>query len=232
MSQNESRLLRIDGQSIEQLPCAKFLGVLVDSKLILSAHIEYLCGRLSSVCFLFRQLRGTVETMVLLRVYYGIFCSIMSYGILYWGGASDAYRIFILQKKVIRIMFGLKSMESCKEAFRKLRILTFPSLYLLTLLNHTKKCQADFVPRNEIHSYPTRGSNLIHQPFSRLTVGQKSFEYMAIKCYNKLPDTLKQIKSQTGFSTSLKKILVDRCYYSVEEFLKDRLEPTSLSEGL
>jgi hypothetical protein len=46
----------------------------------------------------------------------------MRYGIVFWGNSSEAKKIFLLEKKIIRIMMGMKHRESCRPAFTKLNI--------------------------------------------------------------------------------------------------------------
>jgi hypothetical protein len=48
----------------------------------------------------------------------------MGYGIVFWGNLSEAKKIFLLQKKAIRIIMGMKHRESIRPAFKKLKILT------------------------------------------------------------------------------------------------------------
>jgi hypothetical protein len=48
----------------------------------------------------------------------------MRYGIVVWGGARESIKILRLQKKVVRIMIGLKTCEPCRQKFKELRILT------------------------------------------------------------------------------------------------------------
>jgi len=39
-----------------------------------------------------------------------------------------------MQKRIIRVMLGLRQRTSCKEKFKKLKILTVPSLYILEII--------------------------------------------------------------------------------------------------
>jgi hypothetical protein len=58
----------------------------------------------------------------------------MGYGIVFWGNLSEAKNIFLLQKKAIRIIMGMKHRESCRPAFKQLKILTLTSQYILSLM--------------------------------------------------------------------------------------------------
>jgi hypothetical protein len=55
----------------------------------------------------------------------------MTYGIMFWGNSSQAERVFKLQKRVVRIMKGCGSRDSCRKHFRDLSILLLRSKYIL-----------------------------------------------------------------------------------------------------
>jgi len=52
----------------------------------------------------------------------------MTYGLLFWGNCSHSLEGFRLQKKIIRIMMGARSRDSCREFFFNFRNITFNSL--------------------------------------------------------------------------------------------------------
>jgi len=66
-------------------------------------------------------------------VYYSYFHSIMMYGLIFWGN-SHYSNIFRLQKRIIRIIVGIRGRDSCREHFKKLKILPLQSQYILSLL--------------------------------------------------------------------------------------------------
>jgi hypothetical protein len=51
----------------------------------------------------------------------------MRYGTVFWGNSTEAKKIFLLQKKIIRIMMGMERSESCTPVFKELKILTLAS---------------------------------------------------------------------------------------------------------
>jgi hypothetical protein len=66
-------------------------------------------------------------------MYLSYFHSIMSHGIIFWRKSSITNNIFRLQKKVIRIITNITSRDSCREQFKKLKILPLQSQYILSL---------------------------------------------------------------------------------------------------
>jgi hypothetical protein len=86
----------------------KFLGLNTDNGLTWKNHTDYLGNKLSSSCFIMR----TIKSMVTLRssrmIYFANIHSVMSYGIILWGNSSYTMKLFRIQKKIRRIMMGLK----------------------------------------------------------------------------------------------------------------------------
>jgi len=74
-------------------------------------------------------------------VYYSCFHSLVTYRIILWGNSSYSLQIVTLQKRIIRIMSGLRSRESCRNEFKNLKILLLQSqfiFYLLFAVNNTE----------------------------------------------------------------------------------------------
>jgi hypothetical protein len=45
---------------------------------------------------------------MLKSIYFAYFHSKMKYGIIFWGNSSDSKKVFTLQKKIVRIILGIK----------------------------------------------------------------------------------------------------------------------------
>ena len=96
--------LRNMDNHIQGTPAVKFLGLQIDNLLRWDVHIDCLCKRLNSAVFAIRNLSRSVSVDVLRTAYYALFHSLMSYGVLIWGHAAQAERVFKLQRRVIRIL--------------------------------------------------------------------------------------------------------------------------------
>lgn len=66
-------------------------------------------------------------------LYYANFPSHLCYGILIWENCSIG-RIFLLQKRAVRIIWRLKVKESCRFVFRENNILKVFSVYILDMI--------------------------------------------------------------------------------------------------
>jgi hypothetical protein len=123
-----------NGQLLKVAESIRFLGLQLDSHLNWKLHSEELSKKLSSVCYMMRKLSYTLNLKTLWMVYFAYFYSIVSYGIIFWGSSASLQNAFLIQKRVVRIMLGLGHTSSCTEAFKKLDILTVPSIYIYAMV--------------------------------------------------------------------------------------------------
>jgi hypothetical protein len=67
-------------------------------------------------------MKDTVSLDALKLINFANVHSIISYGIIFWGDSSCA-KVFIVQKKVIRIITNSRSRESYRDILKKLEIM-------------------------------------------------------------------------------------------------------------
>jgi hypothetical protein len=144
----------------------------------------------------------------------------LSYGVTVWGHSARKYmkRVFTLQKMVVRCIAGLKPTVSCRESFISLSILTLFSLYIYeTILFVDEK--GNCMTNDKFHAHNTISSLDYHQYVHKLGIHNSRPTIAGGKFYNKLPAHIKQIKDNGLFKRKLKQLLINGCYYSVEEFM-------------
>jgi hypothetical protein len=86
----------------------KFLGLFINNNLSWKTHIECIKSKLSSACYAMRSLKPYVSINNMKMIYYSFFHSVMTYSLLFWGKSPDIIQIFMLQKRIIRIMIGCR----------------------------------------------------------------------------------------------------------------------------
>ena len=75
-----------------------------------------------------------------------------------------------------------------------------------------------------IQGYSARYRIQLHKASTALTLYQKGPYYESVRFYNKLPYNIPELILQNkGFLTNLKKYLLEKAYYSVEEYMNDPL---------
>jgi hypothetical protein len=122
-----------DNNQITTTSNIKFLGVCINDKINWKHHIEYILPKLSAACYAMRIIKPYVSLESLKVVYYSNLNSVMNYGLLFWGISSHNKKIFRMQKRIVRIMMGCRKKVSCRNLFRKLKILPLMSQYIFSL---------------------------------------------------------------------------------------------------
>jgi len=115
----------------------------------------------------------------------------MTCGLIFWGNSPDSIKIFRLQKKIIRIMMGCRSGDSCRKLFPNLEILPIPSQYILSLLLFMIKNKNQFQVNSKIHKINTRQHANLHKSFVNATKYQKGVHCIDVKVFNMLPFYIK-----------------------------------------
>jgi hypothetical protein len=145
----------------------------------------------------------------------------MEFGIPFWGVSVESKRIFLQQKRAIRIMTGSPPRAPCRPLFRKLEILTMISQYILSSMRLLSSNLGHFSFNFSVHNLNTRSRLKLHKPSVRLNLYQQSFYYNCVNIYNELPEELaKLILNKKQFLKQLKKYLIDKPLYTLEEFFE------------
>jgi hypothetical protein len=111
-------------------------------------------------------------------LYFAYFHSVIRYGIIFWGIATNSYKVSKLQKSVIRIMSGAKPGASCRGLFRRLEILPVPCQYtrILSLMLFIIDNPNNFQTVSEVHGLHTRSQNQLFIANANLTSVQKCYK--------------------------------------------------------
>jgi len=143
----------------------------------------------------------------------------MSYGIIFGGGSSLANKVFILQKRIIRIITNIKPRDFCREVFKNMEIMTLYSQYIYSLILYTVNKKHIFNSNNKIYKYKTININNLHFPTVNLSKFNKGAYISGIKVFNHLPHHLKAlINDQKYLKSALKRFLYHHSFYSMNEY--------------
>lgn len=195
----------------------RLLGIIIDDALNWSPHVSALSVKLSRSLFVLRRLCHMIGIGMLRQVYFALFHSHLLYGAIFWGNSSDAIKIFRLQKKAIRIIAGVDYKEHCRPLFNKFAIMTVPSIYMYLTLLEIHKINHTLTLGSQIHKYPTRYNELARIPRYKLNKSERNS--LNLKLYNHLP---KHFKSESFycFKKSIKKLMLQFNFYSIEEYFQ------------
>ena len=119
----------------------------------------------------------------------------------------------------IRIITNESKRDSCRQLFKQLQILTFPSQYIFSLLVFVAKHRDLFLSNSNIHNISTCYNDNLHLPTTNLTLVQKGVLYSGSEIYNNLPPHMKDHSEDLKyFKSKLKSFLIEHTLYSLEEF--------------
>lgn len=217
---SESYLVKLNGKSIVQVENFKLLGLYLDATLTWIKHTTELSKKCSKNCFLLYRLRHTTHDCIIKTFYYSNFESLIRYCIIFWGVSGHANRVFIIQKRAIRTMFGLKPTDSCRESFVKNKIFTLASLYIYELVKFVVNNKGDFDLLESYHQYSTRHGSDISYTKHRTALFRNNPYYMGSLVYNKLPSSIKNIKCNKSLLRKVKDLLLHNAFYNYKEFLE------------
>lgn len=209
-----------DDINITSIPHARFLGVELDDLLNWKEHINLLAKKISGIIYALRTVSSQVHIEAALSTYHAYIASRLSYGIIFWGNSTEAYRIFVLQKSCLRAMFNLGRRQTCSEVFKKYKILTLPSLYIYECACFAKKHYSELLLEYGIHHERNtrecrKGSLRIPQVKSSKI--HKSVVIQILKIYNYIPQKYKSTSLKT-FKLNVKNILIEHCLNDTRDF--------------
>ena len=104
-------------KTIPSVTYTKFLGPINDNTLTWKNHIELLINRFSTACYVKWSVKLYMSQPKLLTMYYALFYSVMTYGMIFWGNSTHSSNIFKIQNRVFRIIMG-RSGESCRKLWK------------------------------------------------------------------------------------------------------------------
>lgn len=197
-----------------------FLGVYIDSQLNWKEHVQKLAISTAKYCFALKVLAESIGQKEALIAYHAFVQSRLKYGIIFWGNSVEVQRIFVLQKRCLRNIFKMKRRESCKQIFKKQKILTLTCLYIYD--------SAAFIFENKClfetysHTHNTRYKENFKPEMTNYSYIQNNVQHCAVKIWNKLPQAVRN-RPKRLFKLQLKQYLLDKAYYTLTDFLLDSI---------
>ena len=211
----------MNGQSIDRARSVKFLGIILDQSLVWTEQVNDIICKMNSAAYAVRLLSHQVSRPVLRTFYMASVQSILSYSIMFWYRSSveHANRIFIAQKRIVRLMSGIHFRETCRGKFRLLNIMTVPSLFIYTCVLFVKSNVSFFIRNIDVsNNLNTRGQNNLSVPIHRTALYDTGPMMNCVKVYNSLPQEIREIQGVDAFRRHLKEYLISKEFYSLQDY--------------
>jgi hypothetical protein len=108
---------------------------------------------------------------------------------------------------------------SCKPYSKKLKIMTLPYIYIYEILLYIKMSLSKFKTNSMLHSHDTRNKSDLFITSHNTKLFKQSTAYNGVLVYTKLHSEIKSDKSIIKFKKILRNFLLEKSFYSVEEFM-------------
>jgi hypothetical protein len=214
----------IGGQLVERVDTFKFLGLHIDSKLKHRSHLNYLRGRLSSLRYVSYKISPYMNDSAGKKFYFAMVQSILSYGIVVWGGTSTDSALFNklcrLQNRIVFNLFANQndSFEDVTIIYKRHHILKLNDLYkqrvgmiMYKILheNYAPFLLENLIPLLNANPYNTRQDNIFIRPFPRVTAVKFSFLSNAVTIWNNLNNEIRNGRSLATVKKKLMSVFID-----------------------
>jgi hypothetical protein len=178
----------------------KFLGVILDCRLVWDKHVTYIRSKISKSIGILYRTRKILNQSTLVTLYYSFVYPYLVYGIELWGSSSqyNMTTLLKLQKKTVRLICNVPFRTHSQPLFEKLRILTVQKLYQYQISLFMFRLNSNMCPFTvkmmfdkyiiSDNFYETRQKKKFIVPLYRLSICQKSITFKGITTWNYIID--------------------------------------------
>lgn len=185
----------------------KYLGIIIDSQLKWTNHVEKLVNKLRYLIYIFKRLNNIVDIKRMKLVYHALVQSSISYGIIGWGGIYNTHikPLEITQKLILKIMLHKDVTYPSLQLFQEAELLDIRKMYFMQCLKYIFSRNVYFT-KNENRS-SSRANNAFEVPLCKTRLAQRHAFFIAPKIYNALYQTI-EITSKNISSYSVYKNVI------------------------
>ena len=204
--QNLDISITLTSHAIERVKDIVFLGVISDENLTWKPHIAHVSRKISKSIGVIYKSSFCLSPSSLRTLYFSLIYPYLVYCISVWGStySSNLNRIFILQKKCIRIISKSSYDAHTEPLFKALRILKFADIYKFQVGKMMFLFRKGLLPsafcnmfplRNTFHSYNTRTCEHFHVASYRTNIRYFAIRFQGPKLFNSFDSSLKNANS-------------------------------------
>ena len=206
--------LKVDEAIVDQVYHTKFLGVIIDSKLNWTLHINHVAGKISKNIGIITRARKILTEKTLTGLYYTFIYPYLNYCCTVWGISPESHlsKLYVLQKRIVRIISGKPRLFPSSDLFKCLKILPIRHLNQFKLSIFCYKFKMNKLPTifdefitsiGDVHEHYTRNSHLFFIDTPRTIYALNSVKYKAPFTWNSLNIDLHNEKCEKSFKRKL-----------------------------
>ena len=194
-----------------------FLGVILDENLTWKPLFANVSRKISKSIGIIYKASFCLPTTSLCKLYFCVVYPYLVYCIPVWVSTypSNLNHMFLLQKKVIRIISKNEFDAHTEPIFKQLKILKLSDIYRSQIGNSFQKgllpyaFSEMFLLPNQIHHYNTRNSNSFYLFSCRTNIRQFVIRFQGPKLFNSFSTEIQNADSFSQFKTKLKTFLLN-----------------------
>lgn len=216
------RDLIVQAIPIDKVQCFKHLGLMIDSKLTWSDHINSLQKTISSTCGMLWKLSKFLPRNALLTMYHAFVQSKLQYLVSLWGAAAKSRLkpLQTIQNRCLKAVFNLPRLYSTANLYENspASILPVSALRELQCLLqiHNQMYNQEMHHNQDIerasHRYSLRNAAFLLISRTNTEMAKKSVSYFSKKCFNSLPEVVKLEQNTNKFKQVVKSMIKARVH--------------------
>jgi hypothetical protein len=217
------RDVTLNGEVVEVVHSYRYLGLVIDDELNWKEHISKVCKKLASLSGVLCKLKHFVPRTVLLRIYFALGHSHISYLVGVWASASKSLvkQVQTLQNRCLKHIAKLRPRTPTKELFG----VHFPGVMNVNSLVRAALCTFihGVLYKYVHHTVKLRITQLIHdtrhrKPLNPVSTKTKfcsnAISVLGCHLFNALPKEIISTSSPNGFKSKIKSWLLSSQYPS------------------
>jgi hypothetical protein len=195
---------------IKKVKSSKYLGVLINERLDWKDHIAATADRLRGTVHVFKEIRNMLPLKTLKTIYFALVHSIISYGIVGWGGATLTALdpLIKVQKSILRVINKKPFRFPSEILFTEFGVLDIRQTYTKTIILHYIKHKHLQTGITHLLTTRCRNKQYFKVPKTRTRFAQRHFTFLAPRLLNKIQDNV-LTKRQMTYTPLTKKLLSD-----------------------
>ena len=211
-------IIKIANKPLAKKTVTKYLGVLIDDKLLWKDHIQNINLKIRKGIGMLYKLKDYVTSSTLKSLYYSFIYPYLDYNLLNWSctSTSNLNCLRISNRKAVRCMLSRNKREHYTPLFKELNILPFNELIQLKRANFMWKLNKNLLPTSS-KWFKTNDSEIMQRlhlskyriPNPRTEYAKRYNTYTATRLWNtEIPDNLKASTTVKKFNSNYKTLLL------------------------
>ena len=192
---------------------------MLDHLLSFRPHIDILTARLRKLIFIFKNLRHSLDTKLLRRVYLALGHSISTYFIAAWGGCSKTHLLMVerAQRAILKVGWHLPIRFPTTDLYQMCNVLTVRQSFILQIILKMHSS----TPYDPSLLSGSRRRHKVSQSISTFTtLAQRHFLFLGPFLYNKVNKILNLYPmTKSECKSTVVKWLMTLDYNSTENML-------------